>query len=519
MRARSTGRRDRGGRRSGSRGRCYPANPSRKKLLEQVEQLQRENERLREHVRERDQQIAEKNEQIAEKNEQIAELQRQLAARKQNSTNSSKPPSSDRLVGEPRKRGRQKKSKRRAGGQKGHPGTHRPLVPIEQVQEVRPVLPEHCSHCGCGLPQQVEQVQTVGEAWRHQVTELPPMKPYLIEYQCLKVVCPGCGGATRAPLPEEAQGQFGAFLTALIAYLTVVGRMPRRVVEKLLEQVLGIPISLGSTRKCWEEASEAVAEPCQQLEEQLKREPVLNVDETGWRKNGEKRYLWAFVAALYVYYTMASTRGSEVLLRVLGAVFEGILCSDRFSAYLKYHQGKAQYCWSHLKRNILGILEFTKATAVERFCRDALALHARLFRLWHKFRDGRIDREQLWNRSIRLQKAFFALAERHLDSSNREVRNLANALFWNCERLFTFLEYEGVEPTNNSVERALRIGVQWRKICFGNRSDKGELATARLLTVTGTCQKQGRNALAFLAEAVACHRRRQPAPSLLPQQK
>ena len=262
-----------------------------------------------------------------------------------------------------------------------------------------------------------------------------------------------------------------------------------------------------------------MAEPCQQLEEQLKSEPVVNADETGWRNNGQKRYLWAFVAALYVYYTVARTRGSEVLIRVLGAVFAGILCSDRFSAYLKYHKGRAQFCWAHLKRNILGILEFTKATAVERFCRDALALHARLFRLWHKFHSGQIDREQLWTRSLRLQKAFFALAQRHLDSSDREVRNLAHALFWNCERLFTFLEYEGVEPTNNSAERALRTGVQWRKICFGNRSEKGELATARLLTVTGTCQKQRRNALAFLTEALSCHRRRQPAPSLRPQQK
>ena len=516
MRARSSGRRDRGRRRSGSRGRCYPAHPSRKELLEQVEQLQRENERLREQVRERDQQIAERNEQITEKNEQIAELERQLAARRQNSTNSSKPPSSDGLAGEPRVRGRRKKSKRRPGGQKGHPGAHRRLVPTEQVQEVRPVLPEQCRHCGCGLPQRVEEVQTVGEVQRHQVTEVPPIQPYIIEYQCPKVVCPRCGEATRAPLPEEAQGHFGAYLTALVAYLTVVCRMPRRVLGVVLEQVLGIPLSLGSTQKCWEEASEAVAAPCQELEQQLKNEPVVNADETGWRGNGQKRYLWAFVAALYVYYTVASTRGSEVLMRVLGAVFQGILCSDRFSAYLKYHKGRMQFCWAHLKRNIVGILDFAKTTAAERFCRDALAEHARLFRLWHKFRSGWIDRDQLYRRSIGVQERLFALAERHLDSPDQEVRNLANALFWHCERLFTFLEYEGVEPTNNSAERALRTGVQWRKICFGNRSAKGELATARLLTVSGTCQKQQRNALTYLTEAVIRHRRGQSAPSLLP---
>ena len=122
---------------------------------------------------------------------------------------------------------------------------------------------------------------------------------------------------------------------------------------------------------------------------------------------------------------MAATRGGEVLARLLGAVFHGILCSDRFSAYLKYHSDTAQFCWAHLKRNLLGILEYTKSSAVERFCRDALAEHARLFRLWHKFRGGLIDRQLLVDRLIKIQKRLVALAERHLDSSYREVANLA----------------------------------------------------------------------------------------------
>jgi transposase len=154
-------------------------------------------------------------------------------------------------------------------------------------------------------------------------------------------------------------------------------------------------------------------------------------------------------------------------------------------------------------------VEFTKNTEVERFCRDALAQHARLFRLWHKFRGGLIDREQLLERSIPIQKRLFALAERHLDTPHREVRNLATALFEHNERLFTFLEHEGVEPTNNSSERKLRSAVQWRKICFGNRSDAGELATARLLTVVGTCEMQGVNTLLYLSAAITAYRRRQ----------
>ena len=497
--------------------------PGREELHRRVRQQQQEIENLRDQLAEREKQLAEREKQlsdaekqIAAAEKQIADLEQQLALGRQNSTNSSKPPSSDGLAGEQRSRGRKRKSKRKPGAQPGHPGHYRRLVPTAEVSVTEVLLPKQCEHCGGSLPKKPDQVTTEGESRRHQVTEIPPIKAHITEYQLPNVVCGRCGETTRAPLPEEIAGHFGSQLTALIAYLTVVCRMPRRVVEALLAQVLGIEISLGSTQKCWEEASQAVAAPCQELEQQLKDEPVLNVDETGWRTNGDKRFLWAFVAARYVVYVVAASRGSKVLIGLLGAVFQGILCSDRFSAYLKYHKGTAQFCWAHLKRNLLGIVEFTKSSAVERFCRDALAQHARLFRLWRKFRGGQIDRSQLILRSIPNQKRIVELAERHLDSPHRQVRNLATALFEHNQRLFTFLEQEGVEPTNNSAERALRTGVQWRKICFGNRSAEGELATARLLTVAETCDLQRLNILAYLSAAIACHRRRQQAASLLP---
>jgi transposase len=492
-------------------------------LQRENERLQRENDDLRRKVAEREKEIIEREKEIIEREQQIADaekqivnLERQLALRKHNSTNSSKPPSSDGLAGDQRPRGRKRKSRRKPGAQPGHAGHHRQLVPTSDVSAIEVLLPTQCRHCEARLPQNPRKVTAQGEPRRHQVTEIPPVQPHITEYQIPNVVCDHCGKTTHAPLPEEIAGHFGPHLAALIAYLTVVCRMPRRVVEALLAQVLGVEISLGSTQKCWEEASQAVAAPCQELERRLRDEPVLNADETGWRTNGAKRFLWVFVAARYVVYTVAATRGSEVLIRLLGAVFQGILCSDRFSAYLKYHKGKAQFCWAHLKRNLLGMVEFTKSNAVERFCRDALAQHARLFRLWHKFRGGQIDRRQLILRSIPIQQRIVELAERHLDSRHREVCNLATALFQYNERLFTFLEEEGVEPTNNSAERALRTGVQWRKICFGNRSVAGELATARLLTVAETCDLRKLNILAYLAEAIADHRRRQPVTSLLP---
>jgi transposase len=494
--------------------------------------LRRELERLLEKLHKRSERIAELEKELAdaqkkisEQEKQITDLERQLALRKRNSTNSSKPPSSDGLAGEQRPRGRKHKSQRKPGGQLGHPGHHRPLIPTAEVNVLKVLLPGKCEHCGRKLPQKPDQVTTAGEPRRHQVTEIPEIQPHTTEYQCPQVVCEHCQRTTQAPLPEEVRGNFGPHLTALIAYWTVVCRVPRRLVEVMLADVWSLEMSLGSTQKAWEEVSQAVEQPCQQLQEQLPHEAVLNVDETGWRTNGDKRWIWVFVAKEFVFYAVASKRSAAVLVSLLGAVFRGILCNDRWRVYLKYHSGRMQLCWAHLKRNILGIADDTRSPSARQFCRDALAVVARLFRLWYRFRgdqQGRrrnlppINRRQLLLKSIPLQKKLFALAEAHLDDANSEVQNLATALFVHCERLFTFLEEEGVEPTNNEAERALRTAVQWRKISFGNRSRGGEMATARLLTVAQTCKRQRRHVLGYLTEAVRCHRRQTAAPSLLP---
>jgi hypothetical protein len=325
-----------GGQGANAKGHRHSNQPSREQLHRENERLLRENEELRRKV-------AEGEQQIAEREKQIADLERQLAGRKRNSTNSSKPPSSDGLAGEQRPRGRKRKGRRKPGGQPGHPGHHRRLAPAAAVSATEVLLPEQCGHCGEKLPQEPSQVTTQGEPRRHQVTEVPPVKAHITEYQLPNVVCGDCGKVTRAPLPEEIRGDFGPQLTALIAYWTVVCRLPRRLVEGMLADVLGIEISLGSTQKAWEEVSQAVERPVQQLQQQLPREAVLHVDETGWRTNGAKRWIWALVAHQFVYYVVASSRGAEVLVSLLGAVFRGILCNDRWVVYLKYIPAACSY--------------------------------------------------------------------------------------------------------------------------------------------------------------------------------
>jgi hypothetical protein len=482
---------------------------------------ERENERLRLDNEKLRQRVSEQDRQITDLNKRNADLERKLGLKLQNSTTSSKPPSSDGLAGKQRPRcvSRRKKSGRAPGGQPGHPGHHRDLFPPQRVNEVVPVYPSQCRHCEKAFGDRARTVP--GEPQRHQVTELPKIEAHITEYQCHKLQCAQCGKTTQAALPEEVKGNFGPELTALIAYQTVTCRMPRRVVLESLEHVLGIPLSLGSVQKVWEEAGEAVAEPYEELARQLPREPVLNSDETSYRTNGEKRWLWALVASSFVFYRVAATRGAEVLVALLGEIFEGILCSDRYAGYTAYHKGEAQFCWAHFKRNILGVQEIAKSTDAERFCRDALALHAQLFRLWHRFRAGPAtrypiaDRQELILKSLPLQRKFFALGEKYLDSKDNDVCNLATALFAHCGEFFVFIEKDGVEPTNNVAERALRCAVQWRKTSFGSRSARGESAMARLLTVTRTCRMQNRNSLGYLSAAVRAHRCAAPVPSLL----
>ena len=367
---------------------------------------------------------------------------------------------------------------------------------------------------------------TQDEPRRHQVTELPVLEPHITEYRLHQTVCAACGMVTQAGLPPELQGHFGPKLTALMAYMTVGCRVPRRLVRNFLESVLGITLSLGSTQKAWEETSAAVARPYQELQQALPRQPVLNVDETGARTNGDKRWLWALVAPSFVFFTIVQHRSQAVLRGLLGRNFAGVLCCDRLSVYVTFCKdfpGVMQFCWAHFKRNLLGARASAQSRGAKRFCQQALALQRQLFRLWYRFRGGGsvrgspLTRQQLMRKSIPLQEKFSQLGQRYLDCAETEVCNLARALFEHNEKFFTFLEQEGVEPTNNSVERAERPAVQWRKTSFGNRSAAGEVAVSRLLTVTQTCRMQKRPVLAYLGQAIACYRRNQPVPSLLPQ--
>jgi hypothetical protein len=446
-------------------------------------------------------------------------LKEKLAQLEKNSQESSKPPSSDG----PNNRRRTKnkadqspqtnRSGRNAGGQKGRQGKKRSLVAEHDVSEFKHYYASHCKNCNNPLVQN-ETADTTDDIFRWQVFDIEPIKPKVIEHQAHTTKCE-CGCETKAQISDDVlASNFGEHVIALIAYLTAVLKVPRRGVQEFCITFLNLPISLGSIQKLLEYTSSALEKTVTELKEQLPKKPVINADETGWRD----RWLWIFVNSVFIYFHVAPSRGSQVLKDVLGETYDGILCVDRWGAYTKYHKGIIQFCWAHLKRDFWGILTIgRKLKSIDEilFAKTMERLRSRMMALWYDFKDGNISRLELIEKSepiIQLVKMCFSKYEH---SQEKYVRKLSKKFLKHLDKLFVFIYHEGVEPTNNISERGIRPAVQWRKLCFGNRSDNGAVLTSRLLTVVRTCWLQQRNPLEFLGTAIKAYRYGNNTPSLL----
>jgi len=442
----------------------------------------------------------------------VEELERKIALLTRDSSNSSKPPSSDGPSAKPKARPPMKSKKRKPGGQPGHKGTNRDLIPTDEVKEVIPVFPESCEHCGEVLTREPDQ--PTGKYWRRQVVDIPEPKPEVTEYQLHCIRC-SCGAENWGKIPQMARSGFGPRLTAFLAHLTGLHRVTRRGCQEIAKTIFGIDICLGSVCKLHDEVSESLASAHTKAGETLAQQPVINIDETGWKTQGKGRWLWVLVTPVVVFFHVAASRGSKVLREILGDEYHGILCSDMYSAYKKFHNGVRQFCWAHIIRGIKGIKHSCRSPDAVKFSKWMLSETGRMFALWHAFKRGDLERRTLVLKSVPIRSRMSRCLQLYSASSDADVRKAAKSLLKHWGGLFTFLEYEGVEPTNNSAERAGRPAVQWRKICFGNQSDEGELLTARLLTAERSCILQGRNPFHFLLESVVAYRNGLPGPALI----
>jgi len=433
--------------------------------------------------------------------DRVRELERIIAVLTRNSSNSSRPPSSDPPGAKKGKR-KAKSGKRKQGGQPGHKGKKRELLPPEEMDEIHDVFPKRCE--GCKRPFSSALLTPSQKPFRHQVFDFPEVVPTKEEYRCHSLTCQ-CGHRTTASLPTNiAQSNFGPRVHAAIAYLASAHRCSRRGIAEIMENFFNIDISTGAICNAAERASEACVPVVQVIKRYTASALTLNIDETGWKSKGDRRYLWTFVSPLAVLFVVAASRGAKVLKEVLGASFDGIISSDDHSAYSSYHKnGIRQLCWAHIIRKFKGLKDGRSSPDAYLFSKNMLKEIGTIFTIWHAFLDSDCTRKQLWLATALIRGRMKRYCNHYLKSEDPLVQTRAKRTLKNWDHLFSFLQHEGVEPTNNIAERAIRPAVQWRKICFGSQSDVGERFTERLLTVVRTCQMHGVNSFEFLVKVMS----------------
>jgi transposase len=437
----------------------------------------------------------------------IAALEAEVAALKKTPRNSSLPPSTEHPHARPPRDQQKKGSGRKPGGQPGHPRHERTLIPAEQCHAVVPLKPDTCRRCGEAL------VGSDLEPLRHQVWEIPPIQPLVTEYQLHRLTCPCCQESTCARLPTGVPAsQGGPRLVALVALLMGCFRQSKRRVALFLESVLNQPCSAGWVVKLQQQATIAISPACEELAKQLPAEKILGIDESPTKQGKTKAWLWTFVAPRYTVFVLRTTRAATVLQELLTDAFDGVINCDRAKMYWK--NGRLQWCWAHLKRDFQALIDHPDKQ-VKRLGHDLMRCTRELFRHWSRCRDGTITRAGMLRlmRPIRHELEGFLL--RGMFSGNPEISGMCRELCNHREWLWTFVEVEGVEITNNASERALRHAVIWRKLSFGTQSPHGSQFVAKILTVVETCRQQSRGVFDYLTTTMQAHFADEAAPSLL----
>jgi transposase len=436
----------------------------------------------------------------------IAELEELL---NKNSRNSSKPPSSDSPE---TKRAPKKPSGKNPGGQPGHEKHERVYLSPDNIFDVKP---EACSCCG----KKLHGVDSTPE--RHQVVELPKIKPEVTDFMLHSLTCEQCGTITFAGLPPGTPSRgFGPRLTSFVSLCSGKYRLSKRMTQALIGDVVSVPISLGTISNLEQEMSDALTAPFDEAAAHITEQSVVNMDESGWyegRKNGRARRAWLWVAttSLVTVFNIALSRGSAVAQQILGNGFKGLLGTDRFSAYTWVDSKQRQLCWSHLERDFESFVARNDAGSAigEKLLQET----RRMFKRWHWYRtkEVTITGFRILMHSVREQ--IISLLNEAVVCSSPKTARVAKRILKLENALFTFVDTdEGIEPTNNVSERKIRHGVMWRKTSFGTQSSDGSRFVERILTVDATLRQQNRDVLEFLSEAFQASLNNTLAPSLLP---
>lgn len=445
-----------------------------------------------------------------------AELEAELAKARKNSGNSSKPPSSDIVKPpKPRAKGKHKgkRGKRKRGAQPGHPRHERTPFAANEIDCIWEYRLDCCPCCGGAMkdlaipPKRLQQV------------ELDPQPAIIEEHRRVAQQCQKCKRVHYAELPEELvrAGLIGPRLTALVGFLKGACHMSFSTIRKFFRDVLKVRISRGLLAKVIQKVSASLESPYEELLRLLPDQDRLNVDETGHKDNGQSHWTWCFRAAMFTLYKISPSRGSDVLLEVLGREFDGVLGCDYFSAYRKYMRLNEnvllQFCLAHFIRDVKFLAEHPnpKNRAYGRRLVNDLR---KLFGIIHRreeyaspetFRQAleRLERDICWDAFMESPRT-------------REAENIAERFRLHAESFFRFITLPDVEPTNNLAEQAIRFVAIHRRLTQGTRGPAGQQWCERIWTVIGTCAQQTRSVFEFLSDAIQAFLTGKPAPTLRP---
>jgi transposase len=442
----------------------------------------------------------------------VDELTAIVARLTKNSSNSSKPPSSDITKPPSLNRAeRRRDKKRKIGGQWGHQKWERSLWDESEVN-TQDYLLTACPVCGGSLRQMPDEPPIV-----LQQAELATPAVEKIQHRAPAFWCPRCKRVHHAkfPKPVTRQGLLKTDLSALVCFLKYAGCMSMSGIKRYLADVADVRVTKGYIAKLLQKGARALESSYDQLLEALPLQAVVNADETGHSENGSRQWTWVFRSSMFALFKLSPSRGSDVLIDVLGREFNGALGCDYFSAYRKYMTDfnvTVQFCLAHLIRDVKFLVDFPDAS-VKRYGTKLLDSLRDLFHVIHQ-RD-RMSPEKFTTALQRRKQAVLHTGTGYVPDRT-EARNMAERLRKHGHEYFTFITTPTIDPTNNCAEQAIRFVVIHRKVTQGTRSIRGRIACERFFTVIATCAMQGRSAYSFIRDAFHRYFNQLPAPSLLP---
>jgi transposase len=402
------------------------------------------------------------------------------AQTKKNSQNSSKPPSSDSPFNKPKKK--TKKRKRKRGAQKGHKGHQQQMLEPTKIENI---IPE-----GCDCGRLVIDPDSIKPFYTHQHIEFPEIKVDVTHYILNQGKCKCCGKTVKAKVPSEFSSGYGPRLSAVIAELSGSHGASRETVQDFCHSVLGFPISTGGIQRVIDRTSQAIEPIYNEIGDQARKAKVNGVDETSWFQSGKLQWLWTMANNIVAFFMIHPNRSKEAFLQLIDD-WKGILISDDYGVYVNW-VNKRQRCLAHFIRKAKGLAE-RENESIKAFGENILK-ELRLLCHWAKKPPDQKQWANFYSRFLFLLMLY--------EGADNDAGQLARSIGKELESLWVFLDENGVEPTNNRSERALRFAVLWRKRSNGTQSDKGNRWVERILSLKQTCRMRALPVFPILVNAI-----------------